>query len=333
VSELPGRPGGGSPAGGRETGVAMQEAGWIVASGLTKRFGAVTAVDELSFAAGPGLVTGFLGPNGAGKSTTLRMLLGLVAPDRGVATISGRGYAALPEPGREVGAVLEAAGFHPGRSGRDHLRVYCTACGYPLRRTEEVLELAGLAGAGRRRAGGYSLGMRQRLALATALLGDPAVLVLDEPANGLDPEGIAWLRGLLAGYARSGRTVLFSTHALPEVEQLADRVVILSAGRLAAQGTLAELASDGAAVSVRTPQAGQLMTSLATAGAGTERTGPGSLRVTGMAAAEISRIARAQRIDLHELAASRSGLEQVFLRVTAGPGTEPAAQRQEGGRS
>jgi ABC-2 type transport system ATP-binding protein len=310
----------------------VADAGWIVASGLTKRFGAVTAVDDLSFAAGPGQVTGFLGPNGAGKSTTLRMLLGLVTPDSGTATIGGRPYRALRDPGRQVGAVLEAAGFHPGRSGMDHLRVYCTACGYPAARAGQVLELAGLAGAGRRKAGGYSLGMRQRLALATGLLGDPEVLVLDEPANGLDPEGIAWLRGLLAGYARAGRTVLFSSHALPEVEQLADQLVIVSGGRLAARGTLAELAADGAAVTVRTSQASQLITALAAAGGRAERTGPGSLRVSGLAAAEISRIARAQAIDLDELAAGRGGLEQVFLTLTAGPGTEPEAERQDGGQ-
>jgi ABC-2 type transport system ATP-binding protein len=314
----------------REGGAVSTDAGWIVASGLTKRFGAVTAVDGLSFAAGPGSVTGFLGPNGAGKSTTLRMLLGLVTPDAGTATISGRRYAALPAPGREAGAVLEAAGFHPARSGRDHLRVYCTACGYPPRRADEVLEVAGLAGAGRRKVRGYSLGMRQRLALATALLGDPAVLVLDEPANGLDPEGIAWLRGLLRDYARDGRTVLFSSHALPEVEQLADRVVIVSQGRLAGQGTLAELAGDGVAVSVRTPQAARLMSALARAGARPERTGPDSLRVTGIEAAEISRIARLQRIDLHELAAGRGGLEQVFLALTAGPGKEQRPPRPQG---
>jgi ABC-2 type transport system ATP-binding protein len=306
--------------------------GWIAASGLTKRFGAVTAVDGLSFSAGPGLVTGFLGPNGAGKSTTLRMLVGLVAPDSGTATIGGRAYHALPEPGREVGAVLEAAGFHPGRSGREHLRVYCTVCGYPPRRADEVLELAGLAGAGRRKAGGYSLGMRQRLALATALLGDPAVLVLDEPANGLDPEGIAWLRGLLREYARSGRTVLFSSHALAEVEQLADQVVIVSAGRLAAQGTLAELAADGGAVSVRSPRAARLITALAAAGACAERTGPDGLRVTGLAAAEVSRIARAEHIDLDELAADRDGLEQVFLRLTAGHNAERQPPCPEGDR-
>jgi ABC-2 type transport system ATP-binding protein len=217
------------------------DAGRIVVSGLTKRFGGVTAVDGLSFTAAPGSVTGFLGPNGAGKTTTLRMLAGLVAPDAGTATISGRSYAALASPGREAGVVLEAAGFHPARTGRDHLRVWCTACGYPLHRADDVLEITGLAAAGRRKVRGYSLGMRQRLALAAALLGDPAALILDEPANGLDPEGIAWLRGLLREYARSGRTVLYSSHVLPEVEQLAGQVVIISRGRLVRHGTLAEL--------------------------------------------------------------------------------------------
>jgi ABC-2 type transport system ATP-binding protein len=218
-----------------------EEAGRIVVSGLTKRFGRVAAVDGLSFTVEPGHVTGFLGPNGAGKSTTLRMLVGLVAPDAGTATIGGIRYRTALSPGRVAGVVLDAAGFHPGRSGRDHLRVYCTAAGYPLSRADEVLELTGLAEAGRRRVRGYSLGMRQRLALATALLGDPAVLILDEPANGLDPQGIAWLRNLLQGYAAQGRTVLFSSHALPEVEQLAERVVIVSRGRLARTGQLAEL--------------------------------------------------------------------------------------------
>src|SRR6266851_700514 len=221
-----------------------EDAGQIVVSGLTKRFGGVTAVDDLSFIAAPGSVTGFLGPNGAGKTTTLRMLAGLVTPDAGTATISGHRYAALASPGRQAGVVLEAAGFHPARTGRDHLRVYCTACGYPPGRADEVLELTGLAAAGRRKVRGYSLGMRQRLALATALLGDPAVLILDEPANGLDPEGIAWLRGLLRAAARVGRTVLYSSHALPEVEQLADQVVIISRGKLVRQGTLAELTGD-----------------------------------------------------------------------------------------
>jgi ABC-2 type transport system ATP-binding protein len=217
------------------------DAGTIVFSGLTKRFGRVTAVDGLSFAAAPGLVTGFLGPNGAGKTTTLRMLAGLVIPDAGTATIGGHRYAALAAPGRRAGVVLEAAGFHPARTGRDHLRVYCSASGYPLRRADEVLEACGLAAAGRRKVRGYSLGMRQRLALATALLGDPATLILDEPANGLDPAGIAWLRGLLREHAGSGGTVLYSSHVLAEVEQVANEVVIMHRGRLVRHGPLAEL--------------------------------------------------------------------------------------------
>jgi ABC-2 type transport system ATP-binding protein len=215
----------------------------ITARHLSKRFGAVVAVDDLSFTAEPGAVTGFLGPNGAGKTTALRMVLGLIAPDAGTATIGGRRYVDLPRPGDTVGAALEATGFHPARSGRDHLRVYCTVHGYPHRRADEVLDLVGLATAGRRPVRGYSLGMRQRLALATALLGDPPVLVLDEPANGLDPPGISWLRALLRDLARSGRTVLLSSHLLWEVQQLVDRVVILHRGRLARQGTLAEVAA------------------------------------------------------------------------------------------
>jgi ABC-2 type transport system ATP-binding protein len=223
----------------------MAEPGWIVASGLTKRFGTITAVDRLSFTVAPGLITGFLGPNGAGKSTTLRMLLGLVAPDIGTATISGRRYDDLLDPGRHVGAVLETAGFHPGCTGRDHLRVYCTACGYPLDRADEVLTLVGLTDAMRRRVRDYSLGMRQRLGLATALLGDPQVLILDEPTNGLDPQGIAWLRGLLGDYARDGRTVLLSSHALLEIEQIANHIIIINEGRLAGHGTVAQLAGAG----------------------------------------------------------------------------------------
>lgn len=304
------------------------EAGWIVASGLTKRFGAVAAVAGLSFSAGPGMVTGFLGPNGAGKSTTLRMLLGLITPDAGTATVGGHRYQDLREPGRQVGAVLETSGFHPGRSGRDHLLVYCAAAGYPPSRADEVLDLVGLGTAGRRKARGYSLGMRQRLALATALLGDPAVLVLDEPANGLDPEGIAWLRGVLRGYAGQGRTVLFSSHGLAEMEQLADRVVIVSAGRLAGQGTCAELAGDGAAVLVRAAAAARLAVALTVAGGRARRTGPDSLRVTGLAAAEVSRIAGSHGIDLDQLTADDGGLERVFLRLTAPGDQDPSTVRE-----
>lgn len=217
----------------------------IEVSGLTKHYGHVAAVDQLSFTVERGVVTGFLGPNGAGKTTTLRMLLGLVVPDSGVATIGGRSYAALPTPSDRVGAVLDAAGFHPARSGRNHLRIYCTVNGYPASRADEVLELVGLTDAGGRRVRGYSLGMRQRLALATALLGDPEVLVLDEPANGLDPEGIVWLRRLLRELADAGRTVLVSSHQLSEVEQLADDVVIINKGRPVRQAALADLVGEG----------------------------------------------------------------------------------------
>src|ERR671912_1350446 len=237
--------------------------------GLSKSFGQVRAVTDLGFTVEPGSVTGFLGPNGAGKTTTLRMLLGLMQPEAGTATFNGAPYASLTDPLRTVGAVLETA-FHPARAGRNHLRVYCRAAGFPLTRADEVLVQVGLADAGNRRAGGYSLGMRQRLALATALLGDPAVLVLDEPANGLDPEGIQWLRGFLRHLAHDqGRTVLVSSHLLSEVEQTVDRVVIVGAGRLVREGSIAELRSGAAgngSVVVRSPEAARLAEVLGTAG-------------------------------------------------------------------
>jgi ABC-2 type transport system ATP-binding protein len=216
--------------------------------GLSKRFGRVRAVDEVSFDVPAGQVTGFLGPNGAGKSTTLRILLGLVAPTAGEALIGGRRYADLAAPRRTVGAVLEATGFHPGRRGRDHLRVLAHVSGLPRGRVDEVLDLVGLFADGHRRVREYSLGMRQRLALAAALLGDPALLVLDEPANGLDPGGMAWLRGLLRELAGQGRTVVISSHVLAEVAQTVDRVVIVSDGQLRFAGPLAELGGSGAAV-------------------------------------------------------------------------------------
>jgi ABC-2 type transport system ATP-binding protein len=213
----------------------------IVASGLRKRFGPVVAVDRVSFTVEPGTVTGFLGPNGAGKTTILRMLLGLIRPDSGWATIAGLPYTELPEPTTTVGAALENTGFHPVRNGRDHLLVYCTVNGYPRHRADEVLAQVGLTGAGHRAVKGYSLGMRQRLALATALLGDPDVLILDEPANGLDPSGVAWMRALLRDLADTGRTVLVSSHLLWEMQQLVDEVLILHRGRLVHQGTLTDL--------------------------------------------------------------------------------------------
>jgi ABC-2 type transport system ATP-binding protein len=215
--------------------------GGVSVDGLTKRYGAVTAVDHLTFDVEPGVVTGFLGPNGAGKTTTLRMLLGLVTPTAGRALIDGRPYAELAEPRRVVGAVLEATGFHPGRCGRDHLRVLAEAAGIPRSRVDVVLERVGLTDVAQWRVGGYSLGMRQRLGLASALLGDPRLLVLDEPANGLDPAGMAELRDLLRGLADEGRTVLMSSHVLSEVAQTVDRVVIVAGGALRHAGPLAEL--------------------------------------------------------------------------------------------
>ncbi len=297
--------------------------GRIVVSGLTKTFGALKAVDDLSFTVEAGSVTGFLGPNGAGKTTTLRMLLGLITPDAGTATIGGRPYHQLPSPGKTVGAALEATGFHPARTGRDHLRVYCTVQGYPKARADEVLAQVGLTDAGARKVGGYSLGMRQRLALATALLGDPQVLVLDEPANGLDPEGIAWMRRLLRNLANHGKTVLVSSHVLSEVQQLVDHVVILRRGQLVQQGTLAELSADrhndSSATHVTSPEADRLIDALsAPSGNGirVERTGPVTVMVSGMPAAEIGRLACDLRIELHQLTTQRSDLEHVFFALT-----------------
>ncbi|GIJ66825.1 ABC transporter ATP-binding protein [Virgisporangium ochraceum] len=213
----------------------------IEVDGLTKRYGDTTAVDDLTFTVPGGSIVGLLGANGSGKTTTMRMLLGLAAPTTGRATIGGRAYAAIPEPARVVGAVLDAAQFHPGRTGRDHLRAFATAAGVATDRADALLARVGIADAGNRRVRGYSLGMRQRLALATALLGDPRVLVLDEPANGLDPHGIRWLRDFLHAQRDEGRTVLLSSHVLAEVARVVDHVVVLSRGRLVAQGDVASI--------------------------------------------------------------------------------------------
>jgi ABC-2 type transport system ATP-binding protein len=301
--------------------------------GLTKSFGAIRAVDDLSFTVEPGSITGFLGPNGAGKTTTLRMALGLERPDAGTATFDGVAYADLRAPVRTVGAVLETA-FHPARSGRNHLRVYCRAAGLPVSRADEVLALVGLADAGRRRAGGYSLGMRQRLALATALLGDPAVLVLDEPANGLDPEGIHWLRGFLRHLAHAeGRTVLVSSHLLSEMEQTADRVVIVGAGRLVREGALTELRSGAlgnGSVLVRSPEAGRLAEVLDSAGLAVSPADDGRVTVAATTPAAVGTHAFRAGIELHELRAETSGLEELYFRLTAGQeqyaATGPTAQ-------
>jgi ABC-2 type transport system ATP-binding protein len=282
--------------------------------GLTKRFGEVTALDDLTFSVRPGVVTGFLGPNGAGKTTTLRCLLGLVAPTSGSATVDGRPYRDLERPLQTVGAALEAADFHPGRSARAHLQVMALAARVPSARVDELLERVGLGEFADRRVGGYSLGMRQRLALAQALLGDPAVLILDEPANGLDPAGIAWLRHLLRALAAEGRTVLVSSHVLGEVQQTVDDVVVVARGRLVRQGALSEIESGPTAVLVRTPTPEPLRAALASY-AVTEA--DGRLRVAGCTTEEVGRLAFQQRIELHELAAEPSDLERIFLDLTS----------------
>jgi ABC-2 type transport system ATP-binding protein len=292
----------------------------------------VTAVDNLSFTVPTGRVTGFLGPNGAGKTTTLRILLGLVRPTSGKATIDGQTYAELTDPLHTVGAALEATGFHPGRSARDHLRAQATAARIPASRIEQVLVQVGLIESAGRRVGGFSLGMRQRLALATALLGDPPVLLLDEPANGLDPEGIAWLRGFLRFLADEGRTILISSHVLSEVQQTVDDVVIISNGRLVRHSPLAELETVHTCL-VRTPTPGPLIEALARQRMAATTVGYGLLRVTESDPARIGSVAFDTGIELHELRAERSDLEAIFLGLISeaqgvtgpGPGTPAPA--------
>jgi len=289
----------------------------IEVAGLSKRFGKTQAVSDLSFAAKPGLVTGFLGPNGAGKSTTLRSVLGLVNQDGGTATVLGQAYKELDRPAERVGAVLEASAVHPGRTGRNHLRVLATAAGLPRSRVEEVLAIVELSGAAKRRAGGYSLGMRQRLGLAAALLGDPEVLVLDEPANGLDPQGIRWLRDLLRSLAAGGRTILVSSHVLAEVAQTVDDVVIIAHGRLVVQAPMEEvLARSAGGTRVRSPEADRLRGLL---GGETRLLDDGSLIVSSTPE-RVGEVAAANGIVLHELATQRATLEDVFLDLTGEPG-------------
>ena len=307
----------------------MPDDGRIVVSNLTKRFGSVRAVDDLSFEVEAGTVTGFLGPNGAGKTTTLRCLLGLVTPNQGTTTIGGRRYADLPDPLGTVGAALEASGFHPGRTARNHLRVLCSAAGLPDKRADEVLELTGIADAANRRVRGFSMGMRQRLSLATTLLGDPRVLILDEPANGLDPAGINWLREFLRYLAtRQGKTVLVSSHILSEVEQTVDSVVIISHGKLVREGTLRDLlGTANTAVRVRAPEADKLRDALERGGLDARPGGDGELLVPGATTEAVGHLAYANQIELHELAPQSSDLEDIFLELTggeAGPGIPPA---------
>ncbi|MEU7846448.1 ABC transporter ATP-binding protein [Micromonospora parva] len=295
--------------------------GQIVVSGLTKQYKNVRAVNNLSFTVAPGRVTGFLGPNGAGKTTTLRMLLNLVTPTAGTATISGQRYTDLTNPLRHVGAVLEASSAHKGRTGINHLRVICAAAGLPKERADEALALVGLTPAAKRKFKGYSLGMKQRLGIAAAMLGDPRVLILDEPANGLDPEGIRWMRGFLKNLAHEGRTVLVSSHLLSEMQLLADDVVIIAAGQLVRQGPVDQVLgsmAQSARVRVRTPQAEALTAALKAQSATVDVDEHGVLLVAGVDAPTIGRAALTAGVELHELTTERPDLERVFLELTAG---------------
>jgi ABC-2 type transport system ATP-binding protein len=288
----------------------------IEIASLSKRYGKTLAVDDLSFSVAAGKITGFLGPNGAGKTTTLRALLGLVRPTAGSATIDGKHYAELSQPFKTVGAVLEASGFHPGRSGRNHLRLLALASGIDQSRVDVALAQVGLSDAASKRVGAYSLGMRQRLALAGAMLGNPQVLVLDEPANGLDPEGIHWLRDLLRGLAQEGRTVLVSSHVLAEMSQTVDEVVIVNKGKLVAKAPVDELLKGGSQkVRVRGPQGQELASRIQAAGLAATLDG-GAVVVTGATTDQVGDAVAG--LTLHELSATASSLEEIFLELTAG---------------
>lgn len=287
---------------------------------LTKTYGDQCAVNGLSFTVPAGKVTGFLGPNGAGKTTTFRCLLGLARPTSGVALIDGRAYGDLPSPRRHVGAVLESTGFHPARTGRDHLRVIARAAGIDAARVGPVLELVGLGAAADRRVGGYSLGMRQRLALATAMLGDPEVVVLDEPANGLDPEGVSWIRKLLRIWADEGRTVVVSSHLLAEVAQVVDRVVIIRDGVLVTESDVADLTANR--VTVRVDRTDPMLNALRAAEVDHELLADGAISIAGGDTAEIGSIAARAGVTVTELSRRNAGetLEEMFLAVTGDTG-------------
>ncbi|MFB7609390.1 ABC transporter ATP-binding protein [Streptomyces gardneri] len=285
---------------------------------LTKRYGSTTAVDALTFTVRPGLVTGFLGPNGSGKSTTLRMVLGLHTPTSGSVTVGGRPFTDRPRGLRHVGALLDAGDVHDGRTARAHLAVLARGNRIPLARVDEVLEEVGLAGAARRRIAGYSLGMRQRLGIAGALLGDPPVLLFDEPLNGLDPEGVKWVRGLFRRLAAEGRTVFVSSHLMTEMEHTADELVVIGRGELIAAESLSEFAARGArlSVTVGTPDASALTPLLLAEGAEVARDG-GLLTVTGLSAARIGRLALEHRVLLDQLTTRTASLEEAFMELTA----------------
>jgi ABC-2 type transport system ATP-binding protein len=291
----------------------------IEAAGLSKRYGATVAVDDLSFTVPRGQVTGFLGPNGAGKSTTMRMILGLDAPDSGSVTVNGRPYNEYRRPLFEVGTLLEAKAFHGGRTARNHLLCLALSNGIGRERVDEVLDLVGLRSAARKRAGGFSLGMGQRLGIAAALLGDPPVLMLDEPVNGLDPEGVLWIRTLLRSLAAEGRTVFLSSHLMTEMSLTADRLIIIGRGRLIAQTTVADFLENGSGnfVRARSPQSYELAALLEARGAAVSRPAGDTLRITGVSSDTVGELARANGLTLLELSAHQASLEDRYMELTS----------------
>ncbi|MGI5201127.1 ABC transporter ATP-binding protein [Spirillospora sp. CA-108201] len=290
----------------------------IEVRGLRKRYGPTLAVDDLSFTVGPGQVTGFVGPNGAGKSTTMRMIMGLDRPDGGTALVGGRPYRSLRAPLCRLGAMLDASALHPARRARDHLLWLAHANGLPARRVDEVIGLTGLQSASRRRAGGFSLGMRQRLGIAAALLGDPPVLMFDEPVNGLDPEGVAWIRGLLRSLAAEGRAVLVSSHLMGELEGGADHLVVIGRGRLIADTRVADLleAASGGRVEVRTAERREAMTALARAGATVTASGPDAVTVTGLPAERVVAVLTEAGAAFTGIGEHRASLEEAYMELT-----------------
>ncbi|GAA1655370.1 ABC transporter ATP-binding protein [Actinoplanes couchii] len=292
------------------------ESNTIEVRGLTKRYATTIAVDDLSFTVRPGRVTGFLGPNGAGKSTTMRAVLGLDRPDAGSATVGGRPFTAHRQPLRLVGALLDAAAVHGGRTAYHHLLALALSNGIGRQRVGEVLDTVGLTDVARRRVKGFSLGMRQRLGIAAALLGDPPVLMLDEPVNGLDPEGIRWIRSLLRSLAAEGRTVFVSSHLMSEMQDTADHLIVVGQGRLVADTTMTDLVRDQDRVLVRTPAVTALVALLRTAGASVDPLGDGALAVTGLGCDRIGDLAADAGLRLHELSPQRASLETAFMDLT-----------------
>ncbi|WP_156760419.1 ABC transporter ATP-binding protein [Microbacterium karelineae] len=290
----------------------------ITAENLTKRFGAQTAVDDVSFTVKPGQVTGFLGPNGAGKSTTMRMIMGLDRPTSGSAAVNGRPFAEHPDPMRQAGALLDAKAVHPGRRAVDHLRLLAATNGLPRRRVDDVMELTGIAAVQRRRIGGFSLGMHQRLGIAATMLGDPQVLMFDEPVNGLDPEGVHWVRGFARARAAEGRTVFISSHLMSEMAQTADHIIVLGRGRVLADAPIDEFirASENPTTRVRVSDATVLTSLLAADGVAITQTAGDELEVAGIPAHRIARVAALEGLDLHELTPVAASLEDAYLALT-----------------